>query len=73
MATTLQARIAPRRRTGGEKSKQRDGHRAEQAVARAGRGLRDKETKAGAQWRAVVVTGVTAAVFCVPASAVEGA
>ncbi len=73
MATTLQIRVAPRERTGGEKSEQRDGHRAEQAVARAGLGLGDKKSEAGEASRAAVVTRVTAAVFCVPASGLEGA
>ncbi len=73
MATTLQARIAPRGRTGGEKSKQRDGHRAEQAVARAGHGLGDKKSKASAGSRAAVVTRVTAAALCIRAAGREGA
>ena len=66
MATTLEARVAPQRCAGYEVLEQRDGHRAEQAVAGAGRGRKAKTNGAAD------VAGFTAAALCILAGR-EGA
>ncbi len=61
MATTLQSRIAPRERAGGDKSQQRDGHRAAPAVARVALGWTASEHREVRRPEAAAVRGITAA------------
>ncbi len=74
MATTLLSdRFAPRVCTGFELLEQRDGDRAEQAVARVALGHRGKGREASRRFVAAAVRGITAAATCIAVRAREDA